>query len=316
MGLTLMQKSLCFFTLLVIAAQALAATAPLGPYLVISTATPPIEVSFRYVPPYGAADYPALRQATGKLYAKYIYSELFLIAYDNAYIASKVIGYTGYIGSVDTSSGMFYTLLLGAAATPESFNSCDRPLIPTRDVNGAAFPITHLVDATYFCGWFTGQPHKVISYLVTYYAPSIVTVTDGNQIESVKISVYADGSPWADYHFGYRIGLFQMAAAPATAPIFGVPVLSALTLPPPSAEGNVVEYRNTVDFSSSPGGHFFYSSDDGEQAFVDSGQAAVSSAPGAASKRAVMCRYAVFMAAGRPARIRISSAPIKTNARG
>jgi len=35
----------------------------------------------------------------------------------------------------------------------------------------------------------------------------------------------------------------------------------------------VVEYLNSADFPSAPGGHFFYSSDPGEQAFVDSGGA-------------------------------------------
>lgn len=35
----------------------------------------------------------------------------------------------------------------------------------------------------------------------------------------------------------------------------------------------VVEYRNTADFPTSPGGHFFYSSDAAEQAAVDAGAA-------------------------------------------
>ena len=35
----------------------------------------------------------------------------------------------------------------------------------------------------------------------------------------------------------------------------------------------IVEYRNTADFPTSPGGHFFYSADPGEQGYVDSGAA-------------------------------------------
>jgi hypothetical protein len=43
--------------------------------------------------------------------------------------------------------------------------------------------------------------------------------------------------------------------------------------PSGSANQVVVEYLNTMDFPSSPGGHFFYSSDPAEQAAVDAGAA-------------------------------------------
>ena len=39
------------------------------------------------------------------------------------------------------------------------------------------------------------------------------------------------------------------------------------------AANTVVEYKDTLDFPESPGGHFFYSSDPGEQGYVDSGAA-------------------------------------------
>ena len=39
------------------------------------------------------------------------------------------------------------------------------------------------------------------------------------------------------------------------------------------AVNTVVEYKDTADFPESPGGHFFYSSDPGEQSYVDSGAA-------------------------------------------
>lgn len=258
---------LCLFALLIIAETARAATTTLDSYLVVSAATLPIDVSFKYVPPFTAADYPILRQATGKLYTKVIYSELHLIAYDNAYLASDG---AGNIGNIYPTGGTFYPLPTDWG-TPVT--SCDMPMMPMQGVSGSAFPITRSVSTIYSCGGLTTPPaHAVPSYLVSYNAPAIVTIADGNQIESVKISVSANGSPWADYFFGYRVGLFQMAAAPATASIFGVPALYALTLPPPAIEGSVVEYNDTLDFPSAPGGHFFYSSDPAEQQYVDSGQ--------------------------------------------
>src|SRR6185436_5083167 len=42
----------------------------------------------------------------------------------------------------------------------------------------------------------------------------------------------------------------------------------------------VVEYRDTMDFPGSPGGHFFYSSDPAEQAAVDGGAAGAFSRTG------------------------------------
>jgi len=257
---------LCLFAVLIIAAKAQAATTPLEPYLVVSPSTPPIEVSFQYASEYPAADYPALRQGIGKLYTKNSYSALYLIAYDNAYPANQG---AGGIGSIYPTGGTFYPFPreFGTLAT-----SCDMPMIPMQGVSGSVFPIMRSVSTIYACGGLTTPPaHAVPSYLVSYNTPSIVTIADGNQIENVKISVAANGSPWADYYFGYRIGLFQLAPAPATASIFNVPTLSALTLPPPAIEGSVVEYNDTLDFPSAPGGHFFYSSDPAEQHTIDSG---------------------------------------------
>jgi len=260
-----------FFAIWIVSAQAQAATTSLNSYLVLSAATSPIEVSFSYMPPYQAADYPRLRQATGKLYAKFFHSwdtSLSLIAYDNAYVGSDGDEYAGAF--FFPSSGMFSpvpSLLI-------SGYECHIPLIPTRGVTGISFPIILLPETTYNCLLFGGQlpPTTAPSFVASYTAPSIVTVADGNQIESVKVSVSANGESWADYIFGYRIGLIQIAAAPATATLFQVPTLIALTLPPPAIEGSVVEYNNTVDFPASPGGHFFYSSDAAEQQAIDSGQ--------------------------------------------
>jgi lysyl endopeptidase len=44
-------------------------------------------------------------------------------------------------------------------------------------------------------------------------------------------------------------------------------------LAPPAPETTVVEYINVADFPNDPGGHYFYTADPGEQAWVDSGGA-------------------------------------------
>jgi hypothetical protein len=260
----------CFYSSFVISSNAQAATVQLDSYLIVSTTIPPIEVNFKYFPNSTAADYPRFRQAIGKLYTQNRFSTDFLTAYDNAYNASPGGDGSANIGDINPQSGIFSPAEL-RETTPVT--SCDAPEIPLQKVSGSAFPITLAVNAIYNCAGGTAPAHPVPSFLVSYNAPSIVTIADGNQIESVKISVSANGLPWAEYFFGYRIGLFKMAEAPIINPIFQVQELSALTLPPPAIEGSVVEYNNTIDFPSAPGGHFFYSSDTGERQYVDSGQA-------------------------------------------
>jgi Repeat of unknown function (DUF5648) len=49
--------------------------------------------------------------------------------------------------------------------------------------------------------------------------------------------------------------------------------IGAFEAQPPVIEGQAVEYIDTVDFPASPGGHFFYTADPAEQAFVDGGGA-------------------------------------------
>ncbi len=50
-------------------------------------------------------------------------------------------------------------------------------------------------------------------------------------------------------------------------------VLLAAVCGPVALAATVVEYVNTADFPTAPGGHYFYSADAGEQALVDSGAA-------------------------------------------
>ena len=49
--------------------------------------------------------------------------------------------------------------------------------------------------------------------------------------------------------------------------------IGAFEAQPPAIEGHAVEYVNTADFPNSPGGHFFYTADAVEQAFIDGGGA-------------------------------------------
>ena len=261
----------CLLTLLVVATKAQAVTTPLEPYLIWPIATPPIGVNFTYVPPSTAADYPTLRQGTGRMYTNGISDRslnLSLIAYDDAHPGNDGAANVG-------SSTLFDTGLFASVPKPGMpYGNCNMPMIPLQGVSGASFPITRAVSYVIFsslCAASTGQANTAVGYSVSYDAPSIVTVGDGNQIESVKVSAYADGVLWADYFYGYRIGLLRMAAAAWSAPIFQVPALSALTLPPPVVEGIIVEYSNTRDFPEAPGGHFFYSSDPAEQHVIDSG---------------------------------------------
>ena len=246
---------LCFLTILIISAKVHATTATLNPYLVVSTRSNLLAVN------YTAFDFPLLSEIeSGQLFTK-----------DQG--TSSLSIWNGNRNRLDpilfvTSSGVFFSI-----PNDRTENSCEVPLIPLRDVSGPSFPISYTPATEYACIAGLPPPHAVPNYSVSYNAPAMVTVADGNHIESVKISISADGLPWADYIFGYRIGLIQMAAAPATALLFSVPTLNVLTLPPPLIEGSVVEYNNTIDFPTAPGGHFFYSSDATEQSYVDSGQA-------------------------------------------
>ncbi len=126
--------------------------------------------------------------------------------------------------------------------------ACETPYIPLGNVNGSEFPIELTMTSDYGCPAGLPPPHHVPNFVASYSAPSIVTIADGNQIESVKISVTADSLPWAEFHFGYRIGLIKIAEPPKTVPVLSVLELNALTLPPPAIEGSVVEYNNTIDF--------------------------------------------------------------------
>lgn len=250
-----------------------AATGSLDPYLaspyLTSSTTPTLSVRFGYVPPEMAADYPRLRHGFGKLYSTRNPSMINIVALDDAYPSGLN---SGYIGTIRDDSGEFYATPRGDIGI-RIITDCDTPNIAMRNVSGANFPLMLTANSFNRCGGFLPPAYDSALFSVIYYAPATFAIADGNQIESVRIAVKADGIPWANYVFGYRIGLIEFAIDPSKAANFQVPGMSAITLPPPAVEGIVVEYVDSQDFALAPGGHYFYSSEPDEQAFVDGGGA-------------------------------------------
>lgn len=105
----------------------------------------------------------------------------------------------------------------------------------------------------------------------TVEAPVLIQAIDKGWIEAVPIrSELREGmvsTGLERLYFGHRLGLIQRTNSD------GTEAYRLATLPPPVADGNVVEYVNTLDFPRDPGGHYFYTSDPAEQAWLDSGGA-------------------------------------------
>ena len=262
----------CFFPL-----NAQATTMPIDPYLMVSTATSPIDVSYKYSPYSQTADHPEFRQVIGKLRTTFSNSSFSLSVLDNDAIISRFSKDSPLpLGNALTRDFLVprHDLYISFSIRDGSYEvGCETPYIPLGNVNGLKFPIELTMTSFYYCPAGVPPPHPIPNFVASYNAPSIMTIADGNKIESVKISVTADSLPWADFHFGYRIGLIKIAEASKTVPVLSVSELNVLNLPPPVIEGSVVEYNNTIDFPSAPGGHFFYTSDAAEQSYIDSGQA-------------------------------------------
>ena len=110
----------------------------------------------------------------------------------------------------------------------------------------------------------------VSKYSALRRAPQRLTTLDGNQIETLRIDMRLEGAPWANFYFGYGVGL---VAAQSFNTELAFPSFRPVALPPPKADGTVVEYVNTADFPNAPGGHYFYSADSAEQAALDAGAA-------------------------------------------
>ena len=230
-----------------------------------------IQVSYKYFPDTTAADYPGFRNKIGKLRTAATGSNpaFHLTVLDNDAIISRFskagpvpLGNALTRDYLEPRHDLYFSVFLRDGIPPTFqneilVNKCDTPYIPLGKVNGSEFPIELTMTSFYGCIAGLSPPHPIPNFVASYSAPSIVTIADGNQIESVKISITADSLPWAEFHFGYRIGLIKIAEAPKAVPVLSVSELNALTLPPPAIEGSVVEYNNTRDFPSAPGGHFF-----------------------------------------------------------
>ena len=304
-----------------------ATTVPLDPYLVVSN-TPPLDVSYKYFPPSTAADYPGFRNRIGKLRTAATGSNptFFLNLLDNDAIISRFsnggsipLGIAITRDYLEPRHDSYFAVSLRDGFPPTFQNEiwvdkCDVPYIPLGKVNGLEFPIEITLTSFYGCIAGLPPPHPIPNFVASYSAPSIVTIADGNQIESVKISVTADSLPWAEFDFGYRIGLIKIAEAPKTIPIFSVTELNVLTLPPPAIEGSAVEYNNTIDFPSAPGGHFFTPAMQPSKAISIVDRLAIFNAQDVVLIQVDMFRYADFMVAKRQDPTRIFLVPIKMNA--
>lgn len=115
-------------------------------------------------------------------------------------------------------------------------------------------------------------------------APVRRKAADGSEFEASPMVQTREGRPWLTTYWGYRLGLVesqfdwnptQLMALPAFA---GWPRFAPkseefvlVALPPPIVEGEVTEYVNTLNFPNSPGGQYFYASNDAERQILDSG---------------------------------------------
>ena len=156
---------LCFFSMLIISSNTQATTATLNHYLVVSSRSKPLAVSFT------VANILTLPSRTGNLRTT--------DGNDFSYIT---VGNDAIpLGTLRVKPGEFFITPMGG-----TYSSCEVPLIPLRDVNGPFFPISYTPTTLFACIARLVPPHEVPSYLVAYNAPAMVTVADGNQIESVK----------------------------------------------------------------------------------------------------------------------------------
>ena len=98
--------------------------------------------------------------------------------------------------------------------------------------------------------------------------PRRLTTQDGTEIDVVDIAVKRNGTAWRTWHFGLNLGLVGITPHDGAAP-FG---FAAVSVPPPAVEAVVAEFWNGPDFPSSPGGHYFYTSDPAEQFALETGK--------------------------------------------
>ena len=103
---------------------------------------------------------------------------------------------------------------------------------------------------------------------VTMGKPHRIRTLDGTELDIVDIAISKNSSPWRTWQFAWDLGLVGIVSNSPLAP-FG---FAAVSVPPPQIEGVVAEFWNTQDFPSSPGGHYFYTSDPAEQLQLETGR--------------------------------------------
>lgn len=159
----------------------------------------------------------------------------------------------------------------GSQWYPGTFNYyCPSPTIHLTEESGIDKygSVKLVVTVPFNC--FSAGGGSSFSFSASRGQPQRITTLNGDQIEALPIIIQLGDSLWATYYFGYGVGV--VAAFPFNASL-EVPEFYPVSLPPPKADGTVVEYVNTADFPNAPGGHYFYSSDPAEQAAVDAGRA-------------------------------------------
>lgn len=160
---------------------------------------------------------------------------------------------------------------LGAIWHPGVYSYvCPSPSVHLTDENGIDEygNVKLVVDEPQAC--FSAGGGTYSNFTASRAPAQRLTALNGDQIEVVPIIIRSNGNLWATYYFGYGVGV--VAADSLNAPL-AVPAFTPASLPPPKADGTVVEYVNTLDFPGAPGGHYFYTADPAEQAGIDAGGA-------------------------------------------
>lgn len=132
-------------------------------------------------------------------------------------------------------------------------------------------------------GFATPPPGKWITNdRLTFGAPVRRQAQDGSSFDASPMTIVRSAVPWITYYWGFRLGLVESESNWSDSNLSKIPSLatwpafpnsrdnfSLVALPPPIVDGEVVEYRNTVDFPSTPGGRFFYASSPEEREALD-----------------------------------------------
>lgn len=143
--------------------------------------------------------------------------------------------------------------------------------IPVECGTSGAFPVTLTLAGT---ATVPGQPNADYSIGGARISGSGATVTASFPSDGLTTSLTFSAKPVSD---GVNEGTetITLTVAAGSGNYVGIGAVATATISDGAAvaTATVVEYLDTADFPTSPGGHFFYSSDPAEQAAVDGGAA-------------------------------------------